>query len=143
MSACWLDFDNDGNRTFNAAGMWVRRAWRVFGQSHFHGQEQEKISARSTTPRHMARQHPVPKSGQRPFQMWAMQAGLKWAVGRGPPMTGTLTTRLPGPVQANGYITGHDGRDASSFSGARWVSKSPQYATRRERYERGCNAITS
>jgi len=42
---------------------------------------------------------------------------------------------------ANGYITGHDGRDASSFFWRQVVSKSPQYATPSESYERGWNAI--
>ncbi len=42
---------------------------------------------------------------------------------------------------ANGYISGHDARDVSSFFWRQVVSKSPQDATPSESYERGWNAI--
>ena len=35
MSACWLDFDNDGKQDIYAAGMWVAAGMRVGGQSSF------------------------------------------------------------------------------------------------------------
>ena len=41
MSACWLDFDNDGKQDIYAAGMWVAACMRVFGQAPFHGKEPE------------------------------------------------------------------------------------------------------
>ncbi len=45
MSACWLDFDNDGKQDIYAAGMWVAGGMRVFEQSHFHkGRAAEKDS---------------------------------------------------------------------------------------------------
>ena len=42
MSACWLDFDNDGKQDIYAAGMWVAAGMRVFGQPHFHEGEHGK-----------------------------------------------------------------------------------------------------
>ena len=44
MSACWLDFDNDGKQDIYAAGMWVAAGMRVFGQSHFHGESRKRFA---------------------------------------------------------------------------------------------------
>ena len=48
MSACWLDFDNDGKQDIYAAGMWVAAGMRVFEDSHFHGGRTGRHSRLST-----------------------------------------------------------------------------------------------
>jgi len=92
---CWLDFDNDGNRTF-IAGMWVAAGMRVFGQSHFHGQEQEKI--RALYRRHMAGNTCTEIWANGQFQNVAMQAGVEMGGWSWSTMPGTLTTMATGPV---------------------------------------------
>lgn len=140
MSACWLDFDNDGNQDIYAAGMWVAAGMRVFGQSYFHGQEQDKI--RALYRRHMAGNTLYRNLGNGQFQNVAMQAGVE--MGGWSWSTDAWDFDHDGYqdlYMANGYITGHDGRDASSFFWRQVVSKSPQDATPSESYERGWNAI--
>ena len=72
MSACWLDFDNDGKQDIYAAGMWVAAGMRVFEQSHFHQGEPEKI--RALYRRHMTGNSLYRNQGNRAFQNVAMKA---------------------------------------------------------------------
>ena len=65
MSACWLDFDNDGNQDIYAAGMWVAAGMRVFGDSPIFTAKNRKRFARFTVAH--GRQFAVPKHGQRPI----------------------------------------------------------------------------
>ena len=48
MSACWLDFDNDGKQDIYAAGMWVAAGMRVFGQPNFQATATRNRFARCT-----------------------------------------------------------------------------------------------
>src|SRR3984957_1288810 len=43
MSACWFDFDNDGNQDVYVANMWSPAGMRVSEQKSFHDQEPETI----------------------------------------------------------------------------------------------------
>ena len=140
MSACWLDFDNDGNQDIYAAGMWVAAGMRVFGQSHFHDKEPEEI--RALYRRHMAGNSLYRNLGNGQFQNVAMQAGVE--MGRWSWSTDAWDfdhDGYPDLYMANGYISGHDARDVSSFFWRQVVSKSPRDATPSESYERGWNAI--
>ena len=140
MSACWLDYDNDGKQDIYAAGMWVPSGMRVFGQGHFHEKDPEII--RGLYRRHMAGNSLYRNQGNSQFQNVAGPAGVE--MGRWSWSTDAWDFDHDGYADlyiANGYLTGWDDRDVSSFFWRQVVSKSPQNATPSESYERGWNAI--
>ena len=140
MSACWLDFDNDGKQDIYAAGMWVAAGMRVFGDSHFHGGESENI--RSLYRRHMNGNSLYRNQGDQKFQNVAMQAGVE--MGRWSWSTDSWDfdhDGYPDLYVANGYISGIDTRDVSSFFWRQVVAKSPQDSAPSPGYERGWSAI--
>jgi Flp pilus assembly protein TadD/peroxiredoxin len=140
MSACWLDFDNDGNQDIYAAGMWVAAGMRAFGQPHFHDKDPEKI--RALYQRHMLGNSLYRNLGNGRFQNVAMSAGVEkggwsWSTdGFDFDHDG-----YPDLYVANGYITGVGGPDVSSFFWRQVVAKSPQNASPSPNYEVGWNAI--
>jgi Flp pilus assembly protein TadD/peroxiredoxin len=140
MSACWLDFDNNGNQDIYAAGMWVAAGMRVFGQSHFHDHEPENI--RTLYRRHMMGNSLYRNMGNGQFQNVARPAGVE--MGRWSWSTDAWDfdhDGYPDLYIANGYISGHNAPDVSSFFWRQVVAKSPANATPSESYERGWNAI--
>jgi tetratricopeptide (TPR) repeat protein len=140
MSACWLDFDNDGNQDIYAAGMWVAAGMRIFGQPHFHDQEPENI--RTLYRRHMMGNSLYRNMGNGQFQNVARPAGVE--MGRWSWSTDAWDfdhDGYPDLYIANGYISGHNAPDVSSFFWRQVVAKSPANATPSESYERGWNAI--
>ena len=62
MSACWFDFDNDGNQDIYVANMWSAAGMRVSEQKSFHEKEPEDYP-RALSPAR-TRQFAVSKSGQ-------------------------------------------------------------------------------
>ncbi len=140
MSACWLDFDNDGKQDIYAAGMWVAAGMRVFGDSHFHGGDPEKI--RSLYRRHMAGNSLYRNLGEGKFQNVAAKAGVE--MGRWSWSTDAWdfdNDGYPDLYVANGYISGVEQRDVSSFFWRQVVAKSPQDSSPSPSYERGWGAI--
>jgi len=140
MSACWLDFDDDGKQDIYAAGMWVAAGMRVFGQPHFHAQEPENI--RALYRRHMIGNSLYRNLGNGQFQNVGAAAGVE--MGRWSWSTDSWDfdhDGYPDLYIANGYISGHNALDASSFFWRQVVAKSPANATPSESYERGWNAI--
>ncbi len=140
MSACWLDFDNDGKQDIYAAGMWVAAGMRVFGDSHFHGGEPEKI--RSLYRRHMAGNSLYRNLGEGKFENVALKAGVE--MGRWSWSTDAWDfdhDGYPDLYVANGYISGAAPRDVSSFFWRQVVAKSPQDSSPSPSYERGWGAI--
>jgi len=140
MSACWLDFDNDGKQDIYAAGMWVAAGMRVFGDSHFHGGEPDKI--RSLYRRHMAGNSLYRNQGDGKFQNVAIKAGVE--MGRWSWSTDAWDfdhDGFPDLYVANGYISGIDERDVSSFFWRQVVAKSPQDSSPSPSYERGWGAM--
>ena len=145
MSACWLDFDNDGEQDIYAAGMWVAAGMRVFGDSHFHAGEPEKI--RATYRRHMSGNSLYRNRGDGNFQNAAMTAGVE--MGRWSWSTDAWDfdhDGYPDLYVANGYISGAEtggsgSRDVSSFFWRQVVAKSPQDSSPSPGYERGWSAI--
>src|SRR6202035_2608780 len=114
MSACWLDFDNDGKQDIYAAGMWVAAGMRVLGDPHFHHADPENI-------RHLYRRHTAGNSlyrnqGNGTFQNIAAKAGVE--MGRWSWSTDAWDFDHDGFSDlyvANGYISGVERRDVSSF----------------------------
>ncbi len=140
MSACWLDFDNDGKQDIYAAGMWVAAGMRVFGDAHFHGGEPDKI--RSLYRRHMAGNSLYRNQGDGTFQDVAAKAGVE--MGRWSWSTDAWDfdhDGYPDLYVANGYISGVDRRDVSSFFWRQVVAKSPPDSSSSPDYERGWSAI--
>jgi len=140
MSACWLDYDNDGRQDIYAAGMWVAAGTRIWSQPQFHGKESLEIRRRYQ--RHMLGNSLYRNLGDGKFQNAALQAGAD--MGRWSWSTDSWDFDHDGFSDlyvANGYITGLDERDVSSFFWRQVVSKSPETATPSENYERGWNAI--
>src|SRR6266550_3229195 len=140
MSACWLDFDNDGNQDIYAAGMWVAGGMRVFGQPHFHDKAAQEIRARYR--RHMTGNSLYRNQGNGKFQNVAGPAGVE--MGRWAWSTDAWDfdhDGYPDLYVANGYISGAGGPDASSFFWRQVVAKSPENSSPSPDYERGWNAI--
>ena len=140
MSACWLDFDNDGKQDIYAAGMWVAAGMRVFGQSHFHDGEPEKL--RELYRRHMAGNSLYRNQGNGTFQNVGMNAGVE--MGRWSWSTDAWDfdhDGYPDLYVANGYISGVEQRDVSSFFWRQVVAKSPQDSSPSPDYERGWSAM--
>ena len=140
MSACWVDFDNDGKQDIYAAGMWVASGMRVFGDSHFHGGEPESI--RNLYRRHMAGNSLYRNLGNGTFQNEATKAGVE--MGRWSWSTDAWDfdhDGFPDLFIANGYISGAEQRDASSFFWRQVVAKSPPDSSPSSEYERGWSAI--
>jgi tetratricopeptide (TPR) repeat protein len=140
MSACWVDFDNDGKQDIYAAGMWVAAGMRIFGDPHFHANNPEKI--RALYNRHTIGNSLYRNEGDGRFQNVARQAGVE--MGRWAWSTDAWDFDHDGCQDlyiANGYISGSGDRDVSSFFWRQVVAKSPSNATPSENYERGWNAI--
>ena len=140
MSACWLDFDNDGKQDIYAAGMWVADGMRVFGDPHFHAGESEKI--RNLYHRHMAGNSLYVNQGNGTFHDEGQRAGV--AMGRWSWSTDSWDfdhDGFPDLYVANGYISGIDSRDVSSFFWRQVVAKSPQDATPSPAYEHAWSAM--
>ncbi len=140
MSACWLDFDNDGKQDIYAAGMWVAAGMRLFGEGPFH--EKDPAAIRALYRRHMTGNSLYRNEGDGKFGNVAGQAGVE--MGRWSWSTEGWDFDHDGYTDlyvANGYITGGDERDVSSFFWRQVVAKSPASAVPSENYERGWNAI--
>jgi len=140
MSACWLDFDNDGKQDIYAAGMWVAAGMRVLEDSHFHAGEPENI--RSLYRRHMAGNSLYRNQGDGKFKNVAIKAEVE--MGRWSWSTDAWDfdhDGYPDLYVANGYISGIDRRDVSSFFWRQVVAKSPPDSSPSPSYERGWGAI--
>jgi Flp pilus assembly protein TadD/peroxiredoxin len=140
MSACRLDFDDDGKQDIYAAGMWVAAGMRVFGDPHFHGAEPKKI--REIYRRHMAGNSLYRNLGDGTFENTAAQAGVE--MGRWSWSADAWdfdNDGYPDLYVANGYISGVEPKDVSSFFWRQVVAKSPLDSTPSPDYERGWGAM--
>jgi len=140
MSASWFDSDNDGTQDIYVANMWSAAGMRVSGQKVFHEKEPEKI--RALYQRHARGNSLYRNQGNGMFQNLSQQAGVE--MGRWAWSSDAWDfdhDGYPDLYIANGYISGPDIRDVSSFFWRQVVAKSPQDATPSLNYERGWNAI--
>lgn len=140
MSACWADFDNDGKQDIYAAGMWVAAGMRVFEDSHFHPDEPQNI--RDLYRRHMAGNSLYQNRGDGSFANVAVHSGVD--MGRWSWSADSWDFDHDGHSDlyvANGYISGAESEDVSSFFWRQVVAKSPSDAAPSPGYERGWGAI--
>lgn len=141
MSACWMDFDNNGKQDIYAAGMWVASGMRVFEDPHFHPGEPEQI--RALYRRHMTGNSLYKNLGDGKFENVGPGAGVQ--IGRWSWSTDAWDfdhDGYPDLYVANGYISGLDRqKDVSSFFWRQVVANSPQDSSPSANYERGWSAI--
>ena len=147
MSACWMDFNNDGNKDLYVANMWSAAGLRVSQQPRFHKEAPEDIRA-------LYRQH---AQGNTLYQSDPTGAfrnvsqEAKADVGRWAWCSDSWDFDHDGFVDlyvTNGYISApHTGEDAqnstdlASFFWRQLVAKSPNDSTPSLAYEHGWNAI--
>ncbi len=140
MSACWFDFDNDGNQDIYVANMWSAAGQRVSEQEIFHEKDPESIRALY---RGHARGNSLYRNqGSGRFQNVGEQAGA--GMGRWAWSSDAWDFDHDGYSDlyiANGYISGADPRNLSSFFWRQVVGKSPQNSNPSSSYEQGWNAI--
>ena len=140
MSAAWFDFDNDGRQDIYVANMWSAAGIRVSEQNNFHKGDAE-------TTRSLYRQHARGNSlyrneGAGKFKNVSKQAGVE--MGRWAWSSDSWDfdhDGYPDLYIANGYISGSDERDLSSFFWRQVVANSPATPTPSLPYEQGWNAI--
>jgi Flp pilus assembly protein TadD/peroxiredoxin len=140
MSACWFDFDNDGNQDIYVANMWSAAGLRVSEQEIFHEKDPENIRALY---RGHARGNSLYRNqGHGKFQNVSGPAGA--GMGRWAWSSDAWDFDHDGYSDlyiANGYISGPDPRNLSSFFWRQVVGKSPQNSNPSSSYEQGWNAI--
>ena len=140
MSACWLDFDNDGRQDIYVSNMWSAAGSRVTSQKFFQAGETQEI--RENYSRHMRGNWLYRNLGNGKFENASLPAGVRmgrWAWG-----SDSWDFDHDGYADlyvANGYISGTDTRDVSSFFWRQVVGNAPSAETPAEGYERGWNAI--
>ena len=145
MSACWFDFDNDGNQDVYVANMWSPAGMRVSEQKNFHEQEPEAI--RGLYRRHARGNSLYRNQANGKFQNVSVEAGVD--VGRWAWCSDAWDfdhDGYPDLYVANGYISGprtpgHDPHDVASFFWRQVVANSPETPTPSVNYELGWNAI--
>jgi len=140
MSACWADFDNDGRQDIYVANMWSAAGMRVSEQKAFQQSALEDI--RALYRRHARGNSLYRNKGDGNFENVSEQT--KAEIGRWAWSSDAWDFDHDGHSDlyvTNGYITGSDTRDLSSFFWRDVVGKSPQNATPSPSYEQGWNAI--
>ena len=145
MSACWFDFDNDGNQDIYVANMWTPAGMRVSEQKIFHEKDPEAI--RALYRRHARGNSLYRNQGNGKFQNVSLAAGVD--VGRWAWCSDAWDFDHDGYQDlyiANGYISGprtpgHDHDDLASFFWRQVVANSPGTRTPSVNYELGWNAI--
>ncbi len=140
MSAAWCDFDNDGKQDLYAANMWAAAGIRVSEDANFQPKNPENIRA-------LYRQHARGNSlyrnqGDGQFKNVSTAAGVD--IGRWSWCSDAWDFDHDGFSDlyiANGYISGPDKRDLSSFFWRHVVANSPSTPTPTPAYEQGWQAI--
>ena len=144
MSACWSDFDNDGNQDIYVANMWSAAGQRVSSQKRF--QEKAPEDIRALYRRHARGNALYRNNGNGTFQNVSQQAGVemgRWAWCSD--LWDFDHDGYPDLYVANGYISApeknSDRNDLGSFFWRQVVAKSPEDATPSLAYEHGWNAL--
>jgi Flp pilus assembly protein TadD/peroxiredoxin len=140
MSACWFDFDSDGNQDIYVANMWSAAGQRISEQRIFHEGDPENI--RDLYRRHARGNSLYRNQGAGKFRNMSDEAGVE--MGRWAWSSDAWDFDHDGYSDlyiANGYISGPDSRDVSSFFWRQVVGRSPQNSNPSSKYEQGWSAI--
>jgi len=140
MSACWLDSGGDGRQDIYVANMWSAAGLRVSTQDNFH--PGEAADTRAMYRRHARGNSFYKNLGEAKFQNTAEQNGSEyggWAWSSDSwdfDHDGWSDLYI-----ANGYVSGDEHIDLSSFFWRQVVGNSPGQLAAAPKYERGWNAI--
>ena len=144
MSACWSDFNNDGNQDIYVANMWSAAGQRVSTQKRF--QERAPENVRALYQRHARGNALYRNNGDGTFQNVSRQAWVemgRW--GWSSDAWDFDHDGYPDIYVANGYISApertFERNDLGSFFWRQVVAKSPEDATPSLAYEHGWNAL--
>ena len=144
MSACWTDFNNDGNQDIYVANMWSAAGQRVSTQKRF--QEKAPEDIRALYQRHARGNALYRNNGNGTFQNVSQQARVemgRW--GWCSDFWDFDHDGYPDLYVANGYISAPERKlernDLGSFFWRQVVAKSPEDATPSLAYEHGWNAL--
>ena len=140
MSACWLDFDNDGQQDIYVSNMWSAAGVRVSEQKIFHPNAPEEI--RALYRRHARGNSLYRNLGNGKFENAGERAGVE--MGRWAWASDAWDfdhDGYPDLYVANGYISAPDRRDLGSFFWRQVVGRSPENSTPSLSYEHGWNAL--
>jgi tetratricopeptide (TPR) repeat protein len=144
MSACWSDFNNDGNQDIYVANMWSAAGQRVSTQKHF--QEKAPENIRALYQQHARGNTLYRNNGNGTFQNVSQQAAVemgRWAWCSD--LWDFDHDGYPDLYVANGYISAPEQKvernDLGSFFWRQVVAKSPEDATPSLAYEHGWNAL--
>src|SRR4029077_547501 len=125
MSASWFDFNNDGNQDIYVANMWSAAGQRVSEQKIFH--EKDPANIRELYRKHARGNSFYRNQGNGKFQNVSSTAGVE--MGRWAWSSDAWDFDHDGYSDlyiANGYISGPDSRELSSFFWRQVVGRSPQ-----------------
>jgi Flp pilus assembly protein TadD/peroxiredoxin len=140
MSACWLDVENDGKQDIYVSNMWSAAGLRISTQENFHPADSQEI--KSSYRRHAAGNSLYKNIGNGRFKNVAASAAAD--VGRWAWSSDGWDFDHDGFSDiyvANGYISGTERQELSSFFWRQVVGNSPATSTPSLPYERGWNAI--
>ncbi len=144
MSACWSDFNNNGNQDIYVANMWSSAGQRVSAQEIF--QEKAPQEIRALYQRHARGNALYRNQGNGQFQNVGQQAGVE--MGRWAWCSDFWDfdhDGYPDLYVANGYISApqreSERNDLGSFFWRQVVAKSPEDGTPSVAYEHGWNAL--
>ena len=140
MSACWCDFDNHGRQDIYVSNMWAAAGQRVSEDEKFHSQDSADI--RSYYQAHARGNSLYRNRGGGKFENVAEGAGA--AMGRWAWCSDAWDFDHDGYSDlyiANGYISGSEQPELSSFFWRQVVGNSPSTSTPSATYEHGWNAI--
>lgn len=140
MSACWLDASNSGKQDIYVSNMWSAAGQRVSGQAEFHTKDSAEVKAAY---RRHARGNSFYKNlGDGRFKNLAADAGNE--MGRWAWSSDSWDFDHDGFADlyvANGYVSGSEPQELSSFFWRQVVGNSPPTATPLTAYEQGWSAI--
>ena len=140
MSAAWADAENDGKPDIYAANMWSAAGQRVSAQNIF--QDKAPDDVRALYRRHARGNSLYRNRGDGTFANVSEKAGVE--MGRWSWCSDFWDfdhDGYPDLYVANGYISGPDPNNLSSFFWRQVVAKSPTDATASPAYEHGWNAL--
>ncbi len=140
MSACWLDFDGDGNQDIYVANMWSAAGLRISTQERFHAEDPGNV--RAMYRRHARGNSLYRNQGDGKFRNAAAETGTEF--GRWAWSSDSWDFDHDGHPDlciANGYVSGTQGTDLSSFFWRQVVGNSPRTFAAAPHYENGWNAI--
>jgi tetratricopeptide (TPR) repeat protein len=140
MSACWTDFDNDGRQEIYVSNMWSAAGQRISEQEIFHANDPDSVKAAY---RRHARGNSFYKNlGNGKFKNVAAAAGVE--MGRWAWSSDSWDFDHDGYTDlfvVNGYVSGTQPNELSSFFWRQVVGNSPAAAIPSALYESGWNAI--